>query len=540
MKTLWRKRGVGSAVAVTHELSEAAIDSWAYLRGSVHKALGIAPSEDALTALAHRFSLAPDIVAATVDGATLITEAMCPASAWLFNRNMDAMLRHACTVRPTRVEEQRQNLNKFGFQTGVSRINGSEFLEDARRAGYDIIRTSSQLPNYVIRDLNGGTISVLQNFTDLTSHIATKASTNKLVTAEMLNLAGLPTPKTYKVFSANEASEIFKREALQSVVIKPQGTDRGLGVHTSLTTEAELSTAFDNAKQFGGVIMQEHVKGDDFRILVVDGAVMGVTRRTPFFVVGDGTLSIDELMAEKIKWRGSHPFYKHYNKIATRTSDTQLLLQKQGLTYDAIPTKGQKVVLRSNANVSSGGEHEEVTQQCHPDIKELARECVALFGLDLAGVDYISSDITQSWRSTAGKICEVNPTPALSVDGVPSKIFSRLNTSEQQINHRKTGGDLICVRNCSCRSIQDLKLKYDRHRVLNLTECSEAQYFFQSYLVTRNTNYLLIVTSETLNKYGLINSNVRTLLFCGTCKSSNGSKPEINITSPYELTKGFF
>jgi len=540
VKTLWLKRGARSAVAVTHELSEAAINAWANLRGLVCEALEIAPNEDSLTALAHRFSLAPDIVAAKMEVSTLTTEAMCPASAWLFNRNIEAMLRHADTVRPNRIEDLTRYVNKFGFQNRVSKINGSEFLEGARRAGYDIIRTSSQFPTYVIRDINGGTISVLQNFTDLTSHIATKASTNKLVTAEMLNLAGLPTPKTYKVLSANEASEIFKREALQSAVIKPQGTDRGLGVHTSLTTKAELSTAFDNAKQFGGVIMQEHVKGDDFRILVADGAVMGVTRRTPFFVVGDGTLSVDELMAEKIRRRASHPFYKHYNKIATHTSDTQLLLQKQGLTYDAIPVRGQKVVLRSNANVSTGGEHEEVTQQCHPDIKELARECAALFGLDLAGVDYISNDITQSWRSTEGKICEINPTPALSVDGVPSKIFSRLITNKPEINHLRSEGDLICVRNCSCKSIQGLRLKYNRHTVLNLTECSEAQYFFQSYLVTRNTNYLLVVTSETLNKYGLINSNVRTLLFCETCMSSNISKPEINITSPYELTRGLF
>lgn len=536
MKASWRKLETHSTVAVTHELSEAATSSWAELSDAIQKALDIATNEHVLVGLAQRFSLSPDVTFATLDGATLTTQALCPASAWLFNRNVEAMLSHAPPARPNQISELATYLGRFGFQKKLSNLNGSQFLQEARQAGYDVIRTSSQFPNYVIRNLKGNKISVLQNFTGATSHIATKTSTDKLVTAEMLTLAGLPTPKTYNVPSANEASKIFEREALRSAVIKPRGTDRGLGVHTALRTDAELSTAFNNARKYGGVVMQEHVAGDDFRILVADDDVMGVTRRTPFSILGDGFRSIRELMEEKIKWRASHPFYKHFNKISIHSSDTQLMLQKQGLTYESIPAMGLNVVLRSNANVSTGGEHEDVTEQCHHEIKTLARECASLFGLDLAGIDYISTDIKKSWKSTNGKVCEINPTPALSVNGVPSKIFSRFDSLEPVSDPKSIQGDILYVTDCSCKSAHDLRRKYSQHTVLNLTACSEAQYFFQSYLVTKNTNFLLLVTSEMLEKYGVINSNIRTLLFCEACATSSINNP-MPINSPHPLTR---
>lgn len=540
MKVSWHNLSERRVVAVTHELSEASVSAWVNRGGKIREFLNIAPNDDLLNALARRFSLGPDITYAQIEGSMLTTEASCPASAWLFNRNIDAMLRYAVTERPPQVDQGAVDPSRFGFQTGPADSWGSQFLEDARQAGYDIIRTSVHFPNYVIRDLNGNKISVSQNFTDLTSHIATRSSTNKLVAAEMLTLAGLPTPRTYKVSSENEVFAVFKRKALSAAVIKPMSTDRGLGVHTSLRTEAELSAAFNGARRFGEVIMQEYVDGDDFRVLVADGAVMGVTQRAPFSVVGDGSLTILELLIEKVKWRSSHRFYKHFNKISAHDSDTQLMLQKQGLTYESIPAQDQRVILRSNANVSTGGEHEDVTEQCHPEVKQLAIECAELFGLDLAGIDYLSTDITRSWKDVSGKICEINPTPALSVDGVPSKIFSRFHKMGPAVDPQNSIGDLLCIRNCTCKSLPDLRLKYKQHAVIDLTTCSEAQYFFQSFLVTQNSNYLLVVTSEFLNKYGLVNSNARAVLFCETCLTSGISKPTITASSPYELTEGLF
>ncbi len=540
MKVLWLDSSQRHSVAVIHELSEASATSWTTLGTAIQAVLQLSPSDDVLDALAQRFTLASDVTSANITGTKLTTEALCPASAWLFNRNIDAMLRRASNAKTPQADDVLAYLRGFGFQTGQPRQYGSQFLSEARQAGLDVIRTSAQFPNYVIRNINGKTISVLQNFTELTSHIATKMSTNKLVTAEMLNLAGLPTPVTYKVSSESDALQIFEREVFSSAVIKPLGTDRGLGVHTSLTTDAELSAAFINAREYGEVIMQEHVNGDDFRVLVADGAVMGVTRRRPFSVVGDGTLTILQLMTEKLKWRSSHPFYQHFNKLSVHASDTQLMLQKQGLTYDSIPAEGQIVALRSNANVSTGGEHEEVTEQCHPEVKQLAIECATLFGLDLAGIDYLSTDITKSWREVGGKICEINPTPALSVDGVPAKIFSRFNAKESATNPENKKGDVLCIRDCSCKTLQDLRLQYKHYTVVDLTACSEPQYFFQSFLVTRKNNYLLVLSSDILNKYGLINSNARELLFCEKCMKSGISKPSISVTSPYELKEGLF
>lgn len=517
MRVTWHQRQSYFLAEVEYLLSEETFAAWRSLEARLRTTLAIEPGCDVLSELVKRFTLGQDVRAAHFSGRSLKAEALCPASAWLFNNALSTMIRSETIGPESGISSPTIAVGRFGFQTHPPYSKENGFLQPARCAGFDIIRTSSQVPSYIIRNSEGMKISVLRQFTDRTSVISSQLSTSKFVTSEMLSLAAMPTPKTFMISSAREATQLLKLEKFQSIVIKPNNTDRGLAVYTNLKTDTEISAAFDEARKYGRVILQEHVVGDDFRLLVVDGKVMGVTHRKPFSIIGDGEETIRELLDRKIEWRAAHPFYRHFNDISADTPDIISMLEKQGLNFDSIPELGRTVALRSNANVSTGGEHEEVTEQCHNDIKQLAIDCAALFGLDVAGIDYISSDITKPWAYTKGSICEINPTPALSVDGAPNRLFSRFSSSSDRSASSELLGDVICVRDCSCKTLDELRGRWPDLNFVDMSQFSERQYFFQSYLATRNGLFLLVVTSEMIDRYGVVNSNALTIAYCESC-----------------------
>lgn len=519
MRVNWEHRFGYPVANVEHQLAKEVLVAWPALEMRLMEQFDLDMSQGVLNGLVKIFIGGSDVRSARISGDKLVSVALCPASAWLMNHYLDVMLQEFAKHPSLLKGDILRAIEKFGFKMRLSHPKENGFLKAARVAGFDVIRTSKSYPTYIIRDLAGNSISVMQQFTDRTSHIATQTSTNKLLAAEILHLAGLPTPTTFSVSSARHAVEVFKREGLSMAVIKPCNTDRGVGVHTGLKTDVELSTAFDAASKYGKVILQEHTLGDDFRILVVDGEVMGVTHRKPFMIVGDGIKTVRELVNDKITWRSSHPFYRNFNNISSGSSDIRAMLQRQSLDYSSVLDKGRAVKLRSNANVSSGGEHEDVTSQCHPDVKQLALDCAALFGLDVAGIDYLSADITESWKGTGGTVCEVNPTPAMSVDGVPQKVFSRFVNYSNDLEEAKRVGDIIYINDCSCKSLENLEAKFIDFNFLDLTRITEVQYFFQSFLRTRAGRFICVVPSALLNRYGLVNSNVRKIFVCNKCKA---------------------
>ena len=311
-------------------------------------------------------------------------------------------------------------------------------------------------------------------------------------------------------------------------------TDRGLGVHTALETDKDLSIAFKAASEHGKVILQEHIPGDDFRILVVDGAVIGVTQRKPFAIIGNGQMSIQDLIIEKLKWRASHSFYRNFNRISPDSQDIKFTLQKQGLSFDDVLNEGRTLVLRSNANVSAGGEHLDVTEKCHDDVKRLALDCAELFGLDVAGIDYLSANISASWKNGNGVVCEVNPTPAMSVDGMPEKVFERFGSLARPSALNQDVGDIIYIKDCACKFIPDIMIKFGNFNFIDLRKINEKQYFFQSFLTARSGRYFCIINTQMLDRYGLVNSNVREIILCANCASQSGSLQNLPNT-PYDF-----
>jgi cyanophycin synthetase len=254
-----------------------------------------------------------------------------------------------------------------------------------------------------------------------TSHIAVELAGDKEETNKILALLGLPVPKQELVQSEAQAIRAAKRIGFP-VVTKPYNGNHGRGISVLLTTEAEVAQGYAVAREHArSVIVETYLEGDDHRLLVVNGDLVAATRRTPGHVVGDGEHTIAQLieLVNQDPRRGVG-----HEKVLTRLeldAQAKKMLEKAGLEPDSIPDKGHPVLLRSTANLSTGGTATDVTDVIHPDNREMAERAVRAIGLDVGGVDFLSKDITESYRTIGGGICEVNAAPGFRMHVAPSE-----------------------------------------------------------------------------------------------------------------------
>jgi cyanophycin synthetase len=257
--------------------------------------------------------------------------------------------------------------------------------------------------------------------TSRTSHIAVELASDKEETNKILATLGLPVPKQELVQNEKQAVRAAQRIGFP-VVTKPYNGNHGRGISVRLTTDEEVAQGFAVAREHSrSVIVETFLEGDDHRLLVVNGELVAATRRTPGHVVGDGRNSIAELIeiVNQDPRRGVG-----HEKVLTRLElDAQAhkMLDRENLRPDSIPDPGRIVYLRSTANLSTGGTATDVTDVIHPDNREMAERAVRAIGLDVGGVDFLSKDITESYRTIGGGICEVNAAPGFRMHVAPSE-----------------------------------------------------------------------------------------------------------------------
>ncbi len=257
--------------------------------------------------------------------------------------------------------------------------------------------------------------------TSSTSHIAVELASDKEETNKILATLGLPVPKQELVQSEAQAIRAAKRIGFP-VVTKPYNGNHGRGISIRLTNDQEVAHGYTLAREHArSVIVETFLEGDDHRLLVVNGNLVAATRRTPGHVVGDGEHSIEQLieLVNQDPRRGVG-----HEKVLTRLeldAQAQKMLAAVNLKSDSVPDKGQVVLLRSTANLSTGGTATDVTDVIHPDNREMAERAVRAIGLDVGGVDFLSKDITESYRTIGGGICEVNAAPGFRMHVAPSE-----------------------------------------------------------------------------------------------------------------------
>jgi cyanophycin synthetase len=254
-----------------------------------------------------------------------------------------------------------------------------------------------------------------------TSNIAVELASDKEETNSILRDLGLPVPTQSMVQNSAQAKRAAERIGFP-VVIKPLSGNHGRGVSINLKTPEEVEVAFDKAREHGrNVIVESFLEGHDHRLLVVNGQLVAAAKRVPGHVVGDGKLTIEELVniVNKDPRRGVG-----HEKVLTRLEldhQAERLLTKLGYDRNTVPGEGETVFLRSTANLSTGGTAIDVTDTIHPDNREMAIRTIKAIGLDIGGVDFLTRDITVSYRETGGGICEVNAGPGFRMHVAPSE-----------------------------------------------------------------------------------------------------------------------
>lgn len=235
---------------------------------------------------------------------------------------------------------------------------------------------------------------------------------DKPSTSARLRQLGLPAPEFRRVLSADQAV-VAARQLGGRVVVKPVGSSKANGVATGLQEEAAVRSAYEAARRYGEVMIERHVEGADHRLLVVGGRLLAAAQRIPGGVIGDGRRSVAALVAALNRDpRRGRGFEKLLN-ILEIDAEAQSLLARQKLTPDSVPAARQWVPLRRVGNISQGGIAIDVTDRIHPENAAAAVAAAEALGLPVAGVDFISRDISRPFRENGAAICEVNGCPGL-------------------------------------------------------------------------------------------------------------------------------
>jgi cyanophycin synthetase len=256
--------------------------------------------------------------------------------------------------------------------------------------------------------------------TDRTGAIAESIAQDKELTRSLLKYAGVPVPEGRPVTDADDAWEAAN-EIGAAVVVKPQFGNQGRGVAMNLSTRDQITFAYAAAREEGKeIIVERFAPGADYRLLVIGDKVIAAARREPANVVGDGTSTIAQLIeiVNQDPRRGDD----HGTALTKIRVDAvaQGVLKDQGFTVASVPPAGKKVLIRLNANLSTGGTAADVTERVHPEVAARAVEAAKMIGLDIAGVDVVAVDIGVPLEEQSGVIVEVNAAPGLRMHLHPS------------------------------------------------------------------------------------------------------------------------
>ena len=255
---------------------------------------------------------------------------------------------------------------------------------------------------------------------DATSTVAESIAQDKELSKKLLLAAGVPVPLGRPVHSVDDAWQAALEIGLP-VVTKPQDGNQGKGVTVNIQTREALEHAYRSAAEYGStVLLEKYLPGQDYRLLVVGHRLAAAARREPPQVIGDGQHSVRELV-EQVNQDPRRSDGHATSLTRIRLDDIALAqLALQGLTPDAIPADQQKVVLRHNANLSTGGSATDVTDEVHPAVAASAVAAAQMVGLDICGVDVVCDSVQRPLEEQSGGVVEVNAAPGLRMHLSPS------------------------------------------------------------------------------------------------------------------------
>ena len=292
-------------------------------------------------------------------------------------------------------------------------------VEEARRRGIPVRRLNSR--SLVQLGLGRNLRRIQATMTDNTSAIAVEIAQNKDETKRVLGAIGLPVPVGDVAENVDEAVDIALRIGFP-VILKPLDASHGRGISARLDDQTAVRAAWSVSKEYAdSVVVERYTEGGDHRVLVVNGKVAAVAERVSARVVGDGAHTIRELI--DIENRDPRRGVGHTKILTALPMDeyTVSYLAERGLALDSRPARGEVVTLRPTANLSTGGTSIDRTDEIHPDNVTACEMAAGAVGLDVAGIDVITPDISVPFRDNGAVIIEVNAAPGIRMHTHPAE-----------------------------------------------------------------------------------------------------------------------
>ena len=253
-----------------------------------------------------------------------------------------------------------------------------------------------------------------------TSAIAESIAQDKELTKMLLHAAGVPVPNG-RVVETVEDAWAAAQEIAAPVVIKPRDGNQGKGVAVNISTQAQVTAAFNAAVKISDeIIVERYLPGHDYRLLVIGKHLVAAARRDPPQVIGDGVHTIrqlvDKVNSDPLRGEGHATSLTkiRFDDIALAT------LTKQNYDAESIPPQGARIVLRNNATLSTGGTATDVTDDVHPELAARAIAAAQMVGLDICGVDIVCNSVHKPLEEQEGGVVEVNAAPGLRMHLTPS------------------------------------------------------------------------------------------------------------------------
>lgn len=303
------------------------------------------------------------------------------------------------------------------------RISARLIAEEATRRGWKVEPLDERfISTLAITTPDGRTHYFDSVQPPFNSAAAVKIADNKLATYLIAQRLGIPVAQ-FMMYEPEhfEESVTFLHEQVSAgheVVVKPIDTNHGDGITVGVKTEAELKDALEHAQTFSyRIVLQRRHYGRDYRVLVVDGKVVAAARRDPASVVGDGSHTIEQLIAIK----NTDPRRGDAHDAALSKIDIPSAKRFLKERATRVPAQGEYTEVLATANLSKGGEAQDITEELHPSFREAALAITNALDMYVCGVDILASDHTKPFTLENGILLEINATPGLRMHHFPSK-----------------------------------------------------------------------------------------------------------------------
>ncbi|MBS1914760.1 MAG: cyanophycin synthetase [Bacteroidetes bacterium] len=328
------------------------------------------------------------------------------------------------------LDEDIQQLREIREDTRLGPSTGC-IVDEAVKRGIPYIRLNKQSLVQLGYGVNQKRIRA--TIASTTSSIAVDIACDKEETKNLLEAAEIPVPRGVIIRSEEGLKDAIDRIGYP-IVLKPIDGNHGKGATTNIINWEQAVTALAAAQKYSrSVICEKFIVGFDFRVLVINYKFICAALRTPASVIGDGIHSIQWLIDETNKdpRRG----YGHEKVLTQIKVDdfTQKMLTDKGYTLETIPPKGELVLLKPTANLSTGGTSTDVTDEVHPVNIFMAERIAKIIGLDICGIDIMAPDLRLPITENGGAILEVNAAPGFRMHIEPSEGLPR-NVAEPVVD----------------------------------------------------------------------------------------------------------